>query len=121
MLEPVRESYRTGRSIVWNRVNRLADFAYFNHAIHVNKGVGCSTCHGPVHEMPLTWRSVSLNMEWCLGCHRAPEKYLRPKTAIFDTSWEPPADQLSVGLKLLDEYRINTADNRLTNCSICHR
>lgn len=121
MLEPVRESFRSGRSIEWTRVNRLADFAYFNHSIHVNKGVGCSTCHGPVHDMPLTWRAVSLHMEWCLECHREPERYLRPRSAIYDTSWEPPRDQLQVGAKLVEEYGINTADNRLTNCSICHR
>src|SRR5438876_10304897 len=76
MLEPVRESFRTGKSLVWNRVNDLPDFVYFNHSIHINKGVGCNTCHGPVDRMPLMYNFASLQMEWCLDCHRAAEKYL---------------------------------------------
>ena len=75
----MRESYRTGESIEWIRVNDLPDFVYFNHSIHVNKGVGCVTCHGPIDEMPLTGKANALNMEWCLGCHRDPAMYIRPR------------------------------------------
>ena len=78
-LEPVRESFRSDKSIEWVKVHRLADFVYFNHSIHVNKGVGCSTCHGQVNQMPLVWQASSLQMEWCLSCHRQPEQFLRPR------------------------------------------
>jgi len=117
MLEPVRESYRDNKSIEWIRVNDLPDYVYFNHSIHVNKGVGCVTCHGPVGEMALTWRENSLNMEWCLECHRAPEKFVRPRAQVFSTTWQPEEDQLVLGRKLVQEYHIQ----KLTNCSICHR
>ncbi len=91
MLEPVRESFRTGKSLVWNRVNDLPDFVYFNHSIHINKGVGCNTCHGPVDRMPLMYNFVSLQMEWCLDCHRAAEKYLRPREQVFNMRYEQPS------------------------------
>ncbi|MGA2459434.1 MAG: cytochrome c3 family protein, partial [Terriglobales bacterium] len=81
-LEPVRESFRAGRSLQWTRVNQLPDYVYFNHSIHVNKGVGCNTCHGPVDQMPLMYQYASLQMEFCLECHRAPEKYLRPREQV---------------------------------------
>ena len=74
LLEPVRESFKSGKSLVWTRVNDLPDFVYFNHSIHINKGVGCNTCHGPVDRMPLMYNYASLQMEWCLDCHRGPEK-----------------------------------------------
>src|SRR5579872_7008550 len=80
LLEPVRASYRSGESLQWTRVNQLPDFVYFNHSIHINKGVGCNTCHGPVDQMPLMYQQESLQMEWCLSCHRAPEKVLRPRS-----------------------------------------
>src|SRR5260370_11854113 len=72
-LEPVRESYRTDKSIEWVRVHRLADYVYFNHSIHINKGVGCSSCHGQVNQMPLMFQASPLLMAWCLDCHRNPE------------------------------------------------
>src|SRR5450432_3149809 len=100
-LEPVRASFRTGQSIQWTRVHDLPDFAYFNHSAHVNKGVGCTTCHGPVDRMPLMWQYASLQMEWCLDCHRNPEKYVRPKEEVFSVSWQPPADQLAQGRDLV--------------------
>src|SRR5262244_4208208 len=96
-LEPVRASFRTGQSIEWTRVHDLPDFAYFNHSAHVNKGVGCTTCHGPVDRMPLMWQYASLQMEWCLDCHRAPERYVRPKEEVFSVSWQPPQDQIEQG------------------------
>ena len=79
----MRDSFRTGRSIEWTRVHDLPDFVYFNHSIHVNKGVGCTTCHGQVDRMPLMWQEQSLQMEWCLDCHRNPERYVRPREAVF--------------------------------------
>ena len=118
-LEPVREAYRTGQPLQWNRVNDLADFVYFNHAIHVNKGVGCETCHGRLDEMPLTWKTQTLYMEWCLGCHRAPERYLRPKEEVFTMGYKPAEDQLTLGRRLVKEYNIPSVD-LLDDCSTCH-
>ena len=117
MLEPVRASFRTGTSIEWTRVHDLPGFAYFNHSAHVNKGVGCSTCHGRVDLMPLMWSVKSLLMEWCLDCHRQPEKYLRPLGEVYNAAYEPPANQLDLGRALVKEYGIRT---RVT-CSTCHR
>ncbi len=119
-LEQVRESFRTGKPIKWTRVHDLPDFAYFNHSIHVTKGVGCSTCHGQIDQMPLVFQQASLQMEWCLECHRQPEQFLRPKDKVFDMTWQPPADQLERGRRLAVEYKIPSADV-LTSCSTCHR
>ena len=119
MLEPVRESYRTGQPLRWTRVHNLAEFAYFNHSIHVNKGVGCATCHGRVDQMPLVSQERSLLMEWCLDCHRSPEQYLRPREEVFNMAWSPPADQIELGTQLVRKYNIRT--EQLTDCSICHR
>ena len=93
MLEPVRASLRENKPIAWNRVNNVPDFVYFDHSIHIHKGVGCETCHGRVDQMPLTWKVASLQMEWCLNCHRAPEKYLRPREEVFTMGWQPPIPQ----------------------------
>src|SRR5438132_7299873 len=120
VLKPLVDAYRTGAALSWSRVHDLPDFVYFDHSIHVNKGVGCSTCHGPVDVMPLTWRVASLDMQWCLDCHRAPEKYLRPAERIFDTRWEPPVDQIARGNALKRSYHIRT-EGHLTMCSTCHR
>ena len=119
MLEPVRASYRDNQSISWIRVNALPDYVYFNHSIHVAKGVGCTTCHGPIAEMPLTYRAGTLYMSWCLECHRQPEKYLRPKSEVFNPYYEPPtgAKQLELGKKLMAEYHVQS----LQTCSTCHR
>lgn len=119
MLEPVRASFRTGRSIEWIRVHDVPDFVYFDHSIHVKKGVGCVTCHGQVDQMPLMWREKSLQMEWCLECHRAPERFVRPREHVFSMEWEPPEDQIALGRRLVKEYNIRVA--QLTNCSMCHR
>ncbi len=119
-LEPVRESFRTGRSIEWTRVHDLPGFVYFDHSIHVNKGVGCETCHGRVDQMPLMWQEASLQMSWCLDCHRQPEKYVRPREHIYTMGYEPPGGQLETGRRLVAEYGIRDA-NILTSCSTCHR
>ena len=117
MLEPVRASFRNDQSIQWTRVHDLPDFVYFNHSIHINKGVGCATCHGRVDQMPLMWREHTLHMEWCLECHRQPEKYLRPRDKVFQMDYVPPADQLALGQKLASEYKVQ----KLTDCYTCHR
>jgi Cytochrome c7 and related cytochrome c len=119
-LEPVRESYRTDKSIDWVRVHRLADFVYFNHSMHVSKGVGCTTCHGQVNQMPLMFQASPLNMEWCLDCHRNPERVLRKKEDVVKWDWVAPPNQAEIGKQLAVEYKIRTA-TELTNCSTCHR
>ena len=116
-LEPVRASFRTGQSIHWTRVHDLPDFVYFNHSIHLHKGIGCTTCHGQVDRMPLMWQENSLQMEWCLNCHRNPEQYVRPRELVFSMDYAPPANQIALGKRLVAEYRIQ----RLTSCSTCHR
>ena len=117
MLEPVRASFRTGQSLEWTRVHDLPGFVYFNHGIHVSKGVGCATCHGRVDQMPLMWKENTLHMEWCLNCHRNPEQYVRPKDQVFRMDYQPAEDQLALGAKLVKEYKIR----KLTDCSVCHR
>ena len=116
-LEPVRESYRTDTPLRWMRVHDLPDYVYFNHSVHVKKGMGCATCHGRVDRMPLMYQKVSLQMEWCLECHRAPERFVRPREAVFQMDYEPPSNQLELGAELVKAYDIRS----LTNCSTCHR
>ena len=115
-LEPVRESFRTGRSLHWTRVYDLPDFSYFNHSIHVAKGVGCATCHGRVDEMPLVRREKALFMEWCLSCHRDPAPHLRPREKVFDLAWEPGDAAPELGRKLARAHGVW----RPTDCSVCH-
>lgn len=118
ILEPVRESWRTGKSIQWNRVHDLPAFVYFNHSIHVTKAsMGCATCHGRVDQMPMVWKENTLLMEWCLDCHRAPEKYIRPRDQVFNMAYTPEGDQAALGAKLVAEYKVR----KLTDCSVCHR
>jgi len=119
MLAPVRESIAEDRPIRWNKVNKLPDYVYFDHSIHIAKGVGCSTCHGTVDQMPLMRQAAPLTMGWCLNCHRDPTPYLRPQSAVFDPDWKPPADQAEQGRKLLVKYLID--NHHLTDCSVCHR
>ncbi len=116
-LEPVRRSYQSGASMQWTRVHDLPDFVYFNHSIHLAKGVGCTTCHGQVDRMPLMWQQASLQMEWCLECHRNPERFLRPRDAVFSVDYVAPANQLEVGRGLVAAYHVQ----KLTSCSTCHR
>ena len=120
MLKPVRESFKNNEPLHWRRVHNLPGFVYFDHSIHVQKGIGCSSCHGRIDEMPLTYQKGSLLMEWCLDCHRQPEKHLRPRADIFDMIYEPPPNQLELGLKLKGEYKIQDT-HYLTSCSVCHR
>jgi len=120
ILEPVRESFRTGQPIQWNRVNDLPDYVYFNHSIHIAKGIGCETCHGRVDQMALTWKANTLYMEWCLNCHRHPEQYVRPKDQVFTMGYKPAIDQATLGKQLVKEYNIQSP-SRLDDCYICHR
>jgi hypothetical protein len=117
MLEPVRESWRTGKALEWTRVHDLPEFVYFNHSIHVNKGMSCAVCHGRVDQMPLVWKVNTLHMSWCLDCHRQPEKYIRPKEEVFNMAYVPQEDQLALGARLVEEYKVR----KLTDCSVCHR
>lgn len=114
MLEPVRQSYRRNEPIAWTRVHDLADFVYFDHSVHVAKGVGCVSCHGRVDRMPLVARANTLQMEWCLACHRDPGPNLRPRSEVFNAAWEAPAGR---GRDLLQEHDVQ----ELTHCSTCHR
>src|SRR5437588_89397 len=120
VLAPVRASLATNTPLKWNRVHDLPDFAYFDHSIHIAKGVGCSTCHGRVDQMPITWRTQTLYMKWCVDCHRAPQNQIRPKSEIYNMGWRPAANQQSLGEQLVAQYHIDTT-GRLTNCSTCHR
>ena len=120
MLGPVRESYRTNQPLRWQRVYNLPGFVYFDHSIHVQKGVGCSTCHGRIDEMPFTYQAPSLLMEWCLECHRNPQRNVRPREEVFNMNYGQPGDQLALGQKLVAEYQIKDPV-QLTSCSICHR
>ncbi|MFL5338103.1 MAG: cytochrome c3 family protein [Geminicoccaceae bacterium] len=119
MLEPVRRSLAGGRPIRWRRVNELPDYVYFDHSIHVAKGVGCTTCHGPVDTMPLMRQVAPLTMGWCVDCHSNPAPNLRPENAIFAGHWSPPPDQAQRGAELVQHYGIRTEN--LTDCSVCHR
>ena len=133
LLEPVRESFRTGRSLEWNRVNDLPDFVYFDHSIHINKGVGCNTCHGPVDRMPLMFNYASLQMEWCIQCHRGPEKNLRPRDQVFNMRYQQPTsdlpvvvggksftEQMDLGKYLAQKYHLRSVLD-ITSCNTCHR
>src|SRR5690242_19614513 len=133
ILEPVRESFRSGKSLIWNRVNDLPDFVYFNHSIHINTGVGCNTCHGPIDRLPLMCNYASLQMEWCLDCHGPPETNQRPRDQVFTMRYEEPSstkpimvdgktytDQISLGRDLVTKYKLRTVAD-ITSCSTCHR
>ena len=92
LLQPVRDSWATGESIVWTKVHDLPDYVYFNHEIHVNKGMGCSSCHGRVDEMPIMYQQNTLQMEWCLNCHRNPAANIRPTSQIYNMAWKSPSE-----------------------------
>lgn len=117
ILEPLRQSFKTTQPVEWVRVNDLPDFVYFNHSIHVQKGVACATCHGPVNEMPLMRREHAFHMSWCLSCHRDPEKFLRPKDEVFNMHWKEPGDNVSLHQQLMTKNNIR----KMTDCTTCHR
>jgi len=120
LLAPVRESYATNTPLRWNRVHDLPDFVYFNHSIHIAKGMGCVTCHGEVDKMPLMYEHAPLTMEWCIDCHRDPAKNVRPRAEVYNLHWQPPADPVraaAMRAALVKEYQLQS----LTSCSTCHR
>lgn len=133
-LAPVRASYIAGQPIQWNRVHDMPDFVYFNHAMHVKKGVGCESCHGNITQQPLAMKVQTMTMAWCLDCHRAPEQFLRPRSAIYNFGWRAqdaakiispstgkpyPGNQAELGAQLVKEYRVLNA-RQLTDCYTCH-
>lgn len=147
VLEPLRQSFETGKSIEWTRVNKVPEFVYFNHSIHVDRGINCNTCHGPVQKMPITWKSRPFQMVWCLQCHRDPEKYLNadpestltPRQQVFNLYWKsqagetltnperalidgddmPPNGDPERGAKLVKNLKLDV--KQLEDCWICHR
>ena len=119
MLAPVRQSLASGKPLRWQRVHALPDFVFFNHSIHVAKGVGCETCHGEIDEMPLTAKAEPLSMEWCLGCHRDPEPNLRPPGDVFTMHWRPPDDIERMRKSLVGVLGIHP--ETMTDCYVCHR
>jgi hypothetical protein len=131
MLEPVRASYKNDVSLAWTRVNAVPDFVYFDHSIHVNKGIGCTTCHGPIGQMPLTYRANTLYMRWCIDCHKHPERHVRYRPSdprqkdptrpdVFDAAYVEPPNQLEFGRQLVKEYKIKEP-KLITDCYTCHR
>lgn len=120
MLAPVRDSLANNTPIEWVRVNRLPDYVQFNHSIHVTKGIGCSSCHGAVDTMQLTYRANAFEMQFCLSCHRQPEKFIRTADQVWNMEWSPPPDQAKIGPKLVAQHHIRSA-GELSDCSICHR
>jgi hypothetical protein len=120
ILEPVRASFRDNKPLHWTRVHDLPDFVYFNHSIHVRKGVGCATCHGRVDKMPLMYQESSLQMNWCVNCHRNPAQYVRPRAEVYNMAWERPTNDPDLGKRLVQEYKIASVE-QLTSCSTCHR
>jgi hypothetical protein len=122
-LEPLFASFNRGTPVEWHRVHDLPDFAYFNHSAHINKGVGCASCHGRIDKMEVVWKEKPLNMGWCLECHRRPEQFLRPKDQITNMAYgmtDPPLsaeEQLAKGAELMKEYNVKPR----TSCSTCHR
>jgi hypothetical protein len=116
-LEPVRQSASSGQPLLWVRVHKIPEYAYFPHAPHLAAGVGCSSCHGDVAKMDVVRQAEPLSMAWCLDCHRDPAPHLREAALLTDTSWEPPADQTARAAALIAERRLAPP----VDCSGCHR
>ncbi|MEM0967106.1 MAG: cytochrome c3 family protein [Verrucomicrobiota bacterium] len=118
-LEPVRNSWANDESIPWVRVHKAPDYVYFNHAVHVNRGISCVECHGEVNEMEVVYHAKSLSMAFCLECHREPEKYIRPVDKVYDLAWKPESEeaQLAMGEELVQHWKVNPPES----CSGCHR
>lgn len=118
-LAPIWQSWESGVPVQWHRVHNSPDFVYFNHSAHVNKGIGCSECHGRVDQMAQIWKAEEMSMGWCLDCHRDPARYVRPREEVFNLAYERPANQLELGASLVRSYHINT--QKLPDCWVCHR
>ncbi|MCA9836291.1 MAG: cytochrome c3 family protein [Trueperaceae bacterium] len=119
-LAAVQASWDSGEPLAWNKVHDLADFVYFNHSAHINKGIGCSSCHGRIDQMAAIWKNEPMTMGWCLECHRNPAAQVRPRSEVFNMAYVPPAEgQLELGEQLVEAYHIN--EEKLPQCSTCHR
>jgi hypothetical protein len=127
----VRSSYVNDVSLQWTRLNAVPDFVYFDHSIHVNKGIGCTTCHGQIGNMPLTYRANTLYMRWCIDCHKNPALHVRyrpddprqkdiTRPDVFNPNYVEPLDQLAFGRQLVKEYKIKEP-KLITDCYTCHR
>jgi hypothetical protein len=116
-LLPIRESHATGQPVEWIKVHDLPDYVFFNHSAHVTRGVGCVSCHGRVDRMEKVFQKEPLSMSWCLDCHRAPEKNLRPPAEVTNMNWTAPGDPVAYGAQLREQGNINPP----THCSTCHR
>lgn len=121
-LKPLQDAYAEGKPLRWIRIHDLPDYAYFNHSAHVNRGVGCVSCHGRIDKMEVVYQQEPLSMGWCLECHREPELQVRPLDRITDmdfepADWQPNASQAEMGAALVQEYNLNPS----TDCSTCHR
>ncbi|GMU84350.1 MAG: cytochrome c [Planctomycetota bacterium] len=117
-LDPVKKSFEDGTPIKWKKIHDLPDYAYFDHSAHVNRGIGCVSCHGRIDQMEVVYQSQPLSMQWCLDCHRNPEKHLRPLDQITNMTWVPPGgDQIAAGQELKKAMGINPSQD----CSTCHR
>lgn len=115
LIEPIRRSHQSGQPIVWQRIHDLPDFVYFDHSIHVAKGVGCVSCHGRVDRMARVYKVEPMTMQWCLDCHRDPAPNLRPRELVTDMEWQPESEDL--GARLMKEYEVAAP----LHCTGCHR
>lgn len=119
LLAPVRASYETGDPVPWVRIHKAPDYVYFNHSVHVNRGISCVECHGKVNEMQVVFQAHPQSMSWCLDCHRAPETKLRPIDQVTNLDWQPasPEEQLRQGTEFKKNWNVKPPQS----CSGCHR
>lgn len=120
ILGPIRNSLASEMPVRWTRVHNLPDFVYFDHSIHVKKGVSCTTCHGQVETMPILWKQNTLQMGWCLECHRHPADALRPPEEEFNLNWTPAKGQAPLGRQPVRQEQVRST-RELTDCTTCHR
>ncbi len=118
-LEPIRVSYETGEAVEWVRIHAMPDYVFFNHAVHVNRGVSCVDCHGNVNEMEVVWHDKPMSMAWCLDCHRSPEEYIRPLEHVYDLNWTP--ENAEAHAEWAREHVVSWNVNPPQSCSGCHR
>jgi formate-dependent nitrite reductase cytochrome c552 subunit len=118
-LAPIRESFETGNPVPWVKIHQVPDYVYFNHSIHVNRGISCVECHGKINEMEVVHHDKPLSMSFCLDCHRNPEEKIRPLDKVYDLNWKAASEeeQLKNGTTLVHDWKVNPP----TSCSGCHR
>ena len=115
-LSLLKESYEEETPIEWVKVHMLPDYAYFDHSVHVNAGVGCVSCHGRVDQMEVVSQTEPLSMSWCLDCHRNPDKHLRPVSEVTNMAWDLPSDE-----NWIKEFKNIHSISPPQDCSACHR